>query len=207
MLILKILGALLAVLLALALLLLFATIPRAGVRIIGKDGLSGIWVQYGWLKLRVYPLPARRKKAKTVPKAAEERQPKKGASFDFSGLDLGDTFFLILDLLYELREAMRLDTVRVDALIATGDAARTGILLGQIAALTGMITPFLEQNFNIRNYHIAVDGDFQGNTPHWEAEAAFSVRPIRMGWALAKRWRTLKRLYDSIQKTEANENE
>lgn len=154
----------------------FATIPRAGVRIIGKDGLAGIWVQYGRLKLRVYPLPARGKKAKTVPKAAEERQPKKGASFDFSGLDLGDTFFLILDLLYELREAMRLDTVRVDALIATGDAARTGILLGQIAALTGMITPFLEQNFNIRNYHIAVDGDFREYSS-LEAEAALS-RPI-----------------------------
>lgn len=205
MLLLKILGILLVILLGLVLFLLLATIPRVGVRVTGKDGLAGIWIRYGWLKLRIYPL-SKRKKVKKTPESAKKKEPapKKEFPFDFSKLDLGDAFYLLLDLLDELRDVLRLDTVLVDAMLATGDAARTGILLGQIAALTGMITPFLEQNFNIRDYHIAVDGDFQGNTTHWEAEIAFSVRPVRMGWALVKRWRTLKRLYDSIQKTEAN---
>ncbi|MGN1008659.1 MAG: DUF2953 domain-containing protein [Butyricicoccus sp.] len=207
MLLLKILGIVLAILFGLVLLLILATVPRAGVRVIGKDGLAGIWVRYGWLKLRIYPFP-KRKKAKKPAESAKPEKPvpeKKESPFDFSKLDLGDTICLVLDLLDELRNALRLDTVRVNAMLATGDAARTGILLGQLAALAGMITPFLEQNFVIRDYHIAVDGDFQGNTTHWDAEIVFSVRPVRMVWALVKRWRTLKRLYDSIQKTEANE--
>ena len=184
------------------LILILAAIPRTGMRITCSDGLTGIWIRYGWGKLRIFPLESHRESSRPPDKSAPAK-----SSYDISQVDLGETLSLLLDLLYELRMALRLDTVRVDALLATGDAAHTGILLGQVAALTGMITPFLEQHFHIRDYHIAVDGDFQGNTPHWEGELIFSVRPIRLIWALIKRWRSLKALYHSIQTTEANNHE
>ena len=202
MLIFKILCGILFFIFGCMLILVLAAIPRTGMRITCKDGLTGIWIRYGWGKLRIFPFESPKKSSKSPDKPAPAQSP-----YDFSQIDLGDALCLLLDLLYELRMALRLDTIRADVLVATGDAAHTGILLGQIAALTGMITPFLEQHFNIRDYHIAVDGDFQGNTPHWEGELIFSVRPIRLIWALIKRWRSLKALYNSILTTEANNHE
>ena len=206
-LILKIAATLLAALAVLLGLLLLLTLPRTGMRILCENRISGVWLRYGRISLRIYPLPGRLSgKAKKTSKTGKKpRRAFPRRSLNFGRIDLGDTITLLLDLLDEMQDGLRLDTIRVDAVLATGDAARTGILLGQLAALTGMITPFLEQRFDIRDYHIAVDGDFQGDTPRWEAEFAFSARPIRIGWALFKRRRSLLRLYDALQNTEANE--
>ena len=206
-LILKIAAVLLAALAVLLGLLLLLTFPRTGVRILCQNRISGVWLRYGRVSLRIYPLPGHmsRKAGKPSKSAKQPRRASPKRSLNFRRLDLGDTITLLLDLLDEIQDGLRLDTIRIDAVLATGDAARTGILLGQLAALSGMVTPFLEQRFDIRDYHIAVDGDFQGDTPRWEAEFAFSARPIRIGWALFKRRRSLLRLYDALQNTEANE--
>ena len=201
MLALKILCILLAVLLGLVMLVLLAMVPRAGIRLTGKDGSINLWVRYGQIRLHLYPLPKRAKKTARAPKKAPpEKQtdaPKKSRH-----IDLGDTICLVLGLLDDLRHAMRIDILHLDAVIATGDAARTGTLLGMAAALSGMITPVLQQSFDIPHYHIHIDGDFQGDKGHWQAEAAVSVRPIRLLWALARRWRDIFNLFKP-EKTEA----
>ncbi len=201
MLALKILCILLAVLLGLVMLVLLAMVPRAGIRLTGKDGSINLWVRYGQIRLHLYPLPKRAKKTARAPKKAPpEKQT--DAPKESRHIDLGDTICLVLGLLDDLRHAMRIDILHLDAVIATGDAARTGTLLGMAAALSGMITPVLQQSFDIPHYHIYIDGDFQGDKGHWQAEAAVSVRPIRLLWALARRWRDIFNLFKP-EKTEA----
>lgn len=196
MLILRILGVLLLVLAGLALLAFALTLPRTGVYAHGKDGAIQIFLRYGRLRLRVYPLPcAFRKKTQ---KPAPPKEPAAPKAFDVSALDLGDAVCFLLDFLDDMRDAVRIDTLRADVVLATGDAARTGILLGACAALLGMITPVLENTFTIRDYHIAVDGDFQSAKPRWEGTLAFSARPIRLLYALWKRRRTLLQFYDAL---------
>lgn len=204
MLLLKILYVILAIVLGLAVLLILATIPHAGVRIYGKDGALSAWLRYGWLRIRIFPLPARLSAGKPKKETGKPKEkPVKESPYDFTGFDMGGAAYLLLELLEELRGALHLEVIRIQVLIGTGNAAATGILLGSCAAITGMLTPFLVQNFNIRDYHIAVDGDFESGQTHWEADVSFSVRPIRLLWALMRRWRKIRRLYISIQKTEA----
>lgn len=209
MLLLKILCILLALALGFVVLLILATIPRAGVRVYSKDEELKVWLRYGWLRIRVFPLPARLgsgKRKKSGDKPAHTPARKKSIT-DFSEFDIGEAVYLLLEMLEELRGVLHLEMIRIQVMLGTGNAATTGILLGSCAAIAGMLTPFLVQNFNIRDYHIAVDGDFNAERTHWEATLAFSLRPVRLLWALIWRWRRIKQLYSSIRKTEAKENE
>lgn len=203
---LKILFVLLAILLALCLLLFAAVCPRAGFRLWGKNGALHIWLKYGKFKFRIYPLPSaakgKRRREPDRPQAEPTASP-----FTLEQIDLGDAICLVLDLLRDMKDAMTIEILRADIMLGTGNAARTGILLGQIAALAGMITPFLEQNFSIKNYRIAVDGDFKAETTAWEAEAAFSVRPVRLLWSLIRHRKRLLEIYRLIQKDEASNHE
>ena len=203
MLALKILCILLAVLLGLVMLVLLAMVPRAGIRLTGKDGKINLWVRYGQIRLHLYPLPKRAKKTAHTPKKAPPEKPQKtDAPKESRHIDLGNAICLMLGLLDDLRHAMRIDILHLDAVIATGDAAHTGMLLGMAAGLSGIITPLLQQSFNIPHYHIHIDGDFQGDKGHWQAEAAVSVRPIRLLWALVRRWCDIFNLFKP-EKTEA----
>lgn len=202
MLVLKILCILLAALLGLVLLTLLAAIPRTGIRLTGQDGKINLWVRYGQFRLHLYPLPKRTKKPARPKKEPPPKPQKPDAPQKSRHIDIGDAICLALGLLDDLRNAMRIDILHIDAVIATGDAARTGMLLGMAAALSGMVTPVLQQGFDIPHYHIHIDGDFQGGKGHWQAETAVSVRPIRLLWALAWRWRDILKLLKP-EKTEA----
>lgn len=188
---------------ALAVLLLLLTLPRTGVRASGKDGALRVWLRYGRVQIGIYPPP--RLLRGRPKKPAREPARAHGPSADLSALDLGDTVCLLLDLLDDLRLALRIDTLRADVVLATGDAAKTGILLGECAALLGMITPVLENTFDIRDYRLSIDGDFQSRNTRWQAELACSVRPIRLLLALWKRRQALLRLAQTLKITQTNQ--
>ncbi len=189
---------LLTILLGLVVFLLFFTLVmvfvRTWVRYRGKNGQHTIWVGVGWFRIRLRPRGKRatnkaEKPKKSKPKKADkpkpENQPKR---------DLGSIFYVVLDFLEDMRGNLHLQTLKIDVLLGTKDAATTGILLGTCSAIVGMVYPYLEQNFNIKNGKIALDADFEASKTTWEAEAEASVRLIGVLWGLLQNRQKLKEL-------------
>lgn len=171
---------------------------RVGVRIQKKDGALRVALRYGPLRLPIYPPPKglkRPEKPEKPPKKARE----KPAGWDISKLDIGDAVCLAMDLTGEVRQTLCIDVLRADVTLATGDAAKTGQLLGLCWALLGMTVPVLEHTFTIRDLHIAVGADFESDKPRWSGDLAVSLRPIRLLWTLLKRRDDLLQLLDQMK--------
>ena len=112
-------------------------------------------------------------------------------------MDAGELIDLALRLLSELTDTLRISRLRVRVMIGTDDAAKTGMLLGSSAAITGMVVPFLENTFEMKDYHT-----------EWAFTVYCSVRPLRVIWCLLRHSRELFCLYKRlIKKEEAIGNE
>lgn len=201
----------------LVVLILLALVPRVRVDVDKpREGPLSLAVRYGWIRFRILPQrkkPASHPPAKPKAKKPAEKKPKKPrkkGGFSVKGIDVGDIICLALDILLALRDRLKIHRLCADVLLATGDAAKTGILLGRSAAITGMVLPLFEQNFVIPDFHIYVDGDFQCEKP--ATRAAFSVsislRPIHVPLILFRFRRQLFALYRALRvKPEAGEEE
>lgn len=211
MLVLKIVGWTLLSLLALLLLLgLFVLLTRFRIELRGKNGELTVRVGIGPFRLRIYPPPARAAE-KTAAKPPKPGKPKKAKKerppreFYPEQLSKGEMLDLVLDLLAALRDRLRIETLLLNLVFATPDAAKTGLLLGGASAAAGILTPFLEENFNMEELHITLDADFDGTRTRWAAVAVFAMRPVSVLCAL---WHERKRLYHMYQqftkKDEAN---
>ena len=85
--------------------------------------------------------------------------------------------------------------LRLDAVIAAGDPARTGILVGQAAVLVSNVYPWLVSGFSIKNPHIWIDGDFEsGHKTQWVFDLEAKTRLIRALRFLIKRQSDVIRL-------------
>lgn len=143
-------------------------------------------LQYGILRIPVLPLPKRGKTGKQPKEPPDKKQKpeepvkKRGIPSFLKGLDIGDLICLALDTLLALKNRLVIRRLRVKVMIATGDAGKTGILLGRTAAVTGMILPLLEQNFVIPDFKVDVDGDFEADQPNTRAAigVTLSMRPV-----------------------------
>lgn len=143
-------------------------------------------LQYGILRIPILPRPKREKPQKPPKEPPEKKEKpkepakKKGIPAFLKGLDIGDLICLALDTLLALKDRLVIRRLRVKVLIATGDAGKTGILLGRTAAITGMILPLLEQNFVIPDFKVDVDGDFEAEQPDTRAAVGLTLymRPI-----------------------------
>ena len=82
---------------------------------------------------------------------------------------------------------------------ATGDAAKTGILLGQTAALCGILVPFLENTFDLRDIHVRADPDFEKDKTEWAAEVFCAIRPITFIRIAFRHRKPLRRLYELLK--------
>ena len=206
-----------AILLGLALLLLLVAVCllsiRTGVDAVGIDGEVSVEARHGSLRIPVWPPPA--PEPKEPQQSAAEEQPKKNEKkrkyhyvLNREALDIGEIADLALTMLSELADELRISRLRVRVRIATADAARTGMLLGGASALTGMLVPFLENTFEMRDYHVDVDADFEEEQTHWAFTVSCSLRPLRLLWVLLRHGRELYRLYKRlIRKEEAIEHE
>ena len=213
-----ILGVLLLIVLGLIILVHLLLIPRVGVYAAAKNGEVKLKVCYSWLKILVFQLPKKEGKKKPKkpkkPKPKKEKKPKDenaeekpGKKLNFKALDWGDTICFFLNMLLRMKNTLRLDIVRVDAVLATGNAAKTGKLLGQIAQWVSIIYAFLMEHFNLKTCHIYVDGDFDGSETKYDAEVSLSLRPIVLEWVVISSLPKLYRIYKTLTKTEAETNE
>ena len=75
------------------------------------------------------------------------------------------------------------------------DAAQTGILLGQTAALCGIIVPFLENTFDMQDYHVSADADFNADHTEWAFTVNCSIRPISLVRVLLRHGKPMYKLY------------
>lgn len=209
----------LTVLLAFALLVLFFGLfllwVRAGVEAVGINGEVSVELRYGALHIPVWPRPKHLKRPVPKPKEPAPAKPKRTRkktkyrySLNREELDFGELAALALTLLDEMADTLRISRLRVRVLIGTDDAAQTGMLLGGAAAFTGMTVPFLENTFDMQDYHVDVDADFEADHTEWAFTVFCSLRMLRLLIVLLRHRRELHSLYKRlIKKEEAIEHE
>ena len=201
-----------ALMLLLGLLLLWV---RVGVEAVGVTGEVNVELRYGALRIPVWPRPKHLKHPAPKPKKPAHVKPKKKRkkpqyrySLNRKELDFGELAALALTLLDEMADTLRISRLRVRVLIGTDDAAQTGMLLGGSAAFTGMTVPFLENTFDMQDYHIDVDADFEADHTEWAFTVFCSLRTLRLLLVLLRHRRELYSLYKRlIKKEEAIEHE
>lgn len=209
----------LAVLLGLLVFLLLVALAllwiRVGVEAVGVNGEVSVEARYGIIRIPVWPQGRKKTAApqepanQPPPKPKKKRKrPKYRYSLNREALDIGELIALALDMLGEMADTLRISRLRVRVLIGTDDAAKTGILLGEAAAITGMIVPFLENTFEMKDYHVDVDADFEADHTEWAFTVFCSLRPLRLLLAALRHGRELFGLYKRlIKKEEAIEHE
>ena len=202
--ILAVLGGLAALALLLGLALLCV---RTGVEAVGATGAVSVEARWGLLRVPVWPRRRRRPPAaprdEARPKPKKRRKkPKYRYSLNREEVDVRELASLAMTLLGELADKMRISRLRVRVLIGTDDAAETGMLLGTSAALTGMLVPFLENTFDMHDYHVDVDADFEADHTEWAFTVNCSLRPLQLLTVLLRHGRELYRLYKRLIKKE-----
>ena len=208
--ILAVLLGLLLLMLAVCLLLLCV---RTGIEAVGVNGEVSVEIRYGPARIPVWPPPKREEAPpQTAAAPAKRKKRRKKSKYRYSfqreELDIGELAGLTLTLLSEMADTLRISRLRVRVRIGTDDAAKTGLLLGQSAALTGMIVPFLENTFEMKAYHVDVDADFEADRTEWAFTVFWSMRPLRLLLVLLRHAGELFRLYKRlIKKEEAITNE
>ena len=182
---------------------------RAGVEAVGVNGEVSVEVRYGVVRIPVWQQPRHpqpptpEKKKEEDPKQKKERKrPKHCYSLKREELDVGELVTLAMTLLSEMADTLRFSRLRVRVLIGTDDAAKTGIFLGEAAALTGMIVPFLENTFDMQDYHVDVDADFEADHTEWAFTVFCSLRPLRLLFVALRHGRELYSLYKRLIKKE-----
>ncbi|MDY3618964.1 DUF2953 domain-containing protein [Agathobaculum sp.] len=202
------------VLILLGLLVLLAVVLlslRTGIEATGINGDVTVDVRYGPLRIPVYP-PPKREKDETGKPPEKQKAKKKSKRYQYSlnkeALDVGELTDLALTLLSELSGALRISKLRVRIVVGTDDAAKTGIRLGQISAVVGMMAPFLENTFDMKDYHVSVDADFDADHTEWAFTVFCSLRPVRLLWLSLRHGGEGFRLYKKLlRKEEAIKNE
>lgn len=190
----------------LALLLLLLSI-RTGVEAVGVDGDISVEFRLGPLRIPIWPPPKHVRQTESPPakkKSAAPKKPKQTRVFNREAFDLEEVLSLAMTLLGELSDSLRISRLRVRVVIGTDDAAATGMLLGTAAAAAGMLVPFLENTFEMKDYHVNVDADFEADHTKWAFTVFCSLRPIRAVFILLRHGKELYGLYKKlIRKEEA----
>lgn len=217
MFVLKCIGLALLVMLFLLLVLgMWIIFSRVRVEIRAKSG-EAIALHFGIAPLHIRILPRQEKegkkaekpaKAKKPPKPQKPRKAKKPAKVrakpNWKAIDYGALLSLALDLLGQLKDTLVLEVLLLRAIIATDDAAKTGMLAGISSAVAGIMVPFLQQNFRTEQLHITLDVDFEEEKTAWAVVVALAVRPASV---LRVFWHNRKALYALYKQVMTKEEE
>lgn len=210
MIVLRILGILLLVVVALGVALVTFVLHSA-VRIELRrnmpDGPMRIRVGFGPIK-KVFTLGAKRRKkpkpeAKPKAKKKPEKQPKQPSppQFDLKRLDVEQAVSLALDLMDDLSGAVTWEKLHVTLILHTDDAARTGNLLGALSALVGNLYPYMERAFVLQDTKIVLDADFEAEKTVWGVDISVMTRLGRYPRILWRRRKAMWALWKSIRTT------
>ena len=114
--------------------------------------------------------PLKEKKPKKPKKAKKEKKPEKEPDAEQPKKnDLKKTFKLVKELLTatkpNIKKLLKKVKLKLELKIsvATGDAAKTGILYGQISAAAGILHPVVCGIFTVTNQNIIIEPDFYGD--------------------------------------------
>lgn len=197
---------LLCVLAAILLLALLLLSVRAGIEAFGATGAASVEVRYGFLRIPIWPSPKARPEKPEKERKKKEKTSRKPSRYKYSlnreELDIGELLDLLLTLFGECADQLRISRLRVHARIGTDDAAKTGMLLGYSAALTGMIVPVLENTFGMKDYRVDVDADFEADHTEWAFSVFCSLRPVQLLFLLLRHRKEFYRLYKRLIKKE-----
>ena len=199
-------GGLAAVLLIVLVLAFLLLLPRIGMDLHAQDGTFTAKIRYGWI-YKTISLP-KGKRSSQNKNPNKPSKPAEGTSSK-SGMERISSPNWIWRCMCEVlgsgrrKDRLRIDVLYVHAVLATGDAAKTGLYLGYLSAITGIIYPFLARNFTIKTLEIVLDGDFEGSKIRYDLRFACSFRPIRMLAAGVKHGFRLYRMIRQTQKVEA----
>lgn len=209
MIVLRVLGILLLILLALGIALaalVLCSAVRIELRRNMPDGPLRMRVGIGPIK-KVFTLGEKRKK-KPRPKASEkqktqEKKPKPPSppQFDWKRLDVEQAISLALDLIDDLSGAVTWEKLHVTILLHTSDAARTGNLLGTLSAIVGNIYPYMERAFVLQDTKIVIDADFDAQKTVWGVDISIMTRLGRYPRILWRRRKALLALWKSVRTT------
>ena len=148
--------------LVLAGLLILLLCLRVGVRIALEEGSFAAWLLVGPKPVQVYP--PKKKKPATAPKKPKENKksapksekpkPTVHALCQYAKLGLSAFGALI--------RGLRVDLLRLYAVIHSEDAAQTAIQYGAACAAVTGILPVLDSTLRIQKKDIQIDAGFQG---------------------------------------------
>lgn len=186
-------------------LLLLLLCVRIGTQIEAKNGIFTVRVRVGIFRKTIERKKGSKKPRLEKPqKKPEEIRKDAPESEDspWAAMDWGDLVCEILEFFDAVKDRLRIDILRVQILLATGDAAKTGLYLGGASALSGMIYPFFAQNFKIKELSVHVDGDFEGTDTKYDLCFSCSFRPI---WMIVVGIRHGSRLYRMVKQKQSVE--
>jgi|GEM_PF-438263 len=184
---------------------------RAGIEIVGANGKIALDLRYGIIRVPILPLKKKEKaeSAEFAPLAPSTPEPKKSRwKLNYDNLDMDEIWNLLFDICSELSDALRFSHIRARILIGTNDAAKTGIILGYCSAFVGMAIPFFENTFDMRDYYINIDADFDASHTVWACKVRCTTRPIQILRVALRHGKHLFQLYKKLlRKEEAITNE
>lgn len=180
---------------------------RAGIEIVGANGKIALDLRYGIIRVPILPL--RKKEKPEAPPAPSTPEPKKSRwKLNYENLDIDEIWNLFFDICSELSDALCFSHIRARILIGTDDAAKTGLILGYCSAFVGMAVPFFENTFDMRDYYINIDADFDASHTVWACKIRCTTRPIQILRVTLRHGKHLFQLYKKLlRKEEAIINE
>ena len=213
-----------------ALLLMLAALlaVTAQIRAVYDQGEASLWVQYGPLKLQIYPpKPPKTEESEAPKKGKKPRTPKKEKNAEYTP-EKGKLSISAEQILYALetlppilgraldrtRRSIRVRPLKIHLLIAGGDPAGTALLYGRAQAALAAGMPFLRQAVHIREEDIRLFLDFQRTQPDCTADIGVSMRCwtaagifLRAGGSLVKWILGFRKLAPPSRKKPAEEKQ
>ena len=184
------------------LLFLVGLIRLGGGAEYGAEGVKA-HIRVGPFRFQVFPgkekgsKKERKEKPKKKKPTKEEEESKAGGP-----IELVKAFLpLVCEAAGELKRRIRIDMLRLDYTAGGRDAAQSAMSYGGANAAIGMILPLIQQNFDLKEYQVRTDIDFNAKGPTIYVYAALSARlgqllrfGLRFGWKFLMAYRRQKNM-------------
>ena len=178
------------ILAVLAVLVLLILLVRIGIIVVyDENGFSAVFLA-GPLRFKITPKeekkkkPVKKRERKAPKKAGEQAQEteKAGAWATFK------TYWpYIKKLLESLKKGLKIDELIIHYVAAGEDPVTVALTYGGVSAALGMITSYLEQNFNIRKRDYRSNFNFAASEPciYFKARITLTIwQSIKFGYPI-----------------------
>lgn len=149
---------------------------RLGGSVIWDGTELSVRARVGLLRLRVWPLPKKRRKAAPPKPSQSAKPPDKPAAPRSDVLRLLETWVpLVCEAAGRMRRTIRIDLLELHLTVGGPDPGDTALLYGGANALLGMILPLFEHAFQVKKRRITTAVDFDAETIRADVRADVSL--------------------------------